>query len=92
MERRYLEGIFIGLGSAVAEEKRIVVIAAELAELCGELLLKRVLHGVRIETERCRLLLHLLHIMRMTMTYGYDGVAAVKVCIYIPVLIPKDCA
>ena len=40
VERRYLEGIFIGLGSAVAEEKRIVVIAAELAELCGELLLK----------------------------------------------------
>jgi hypothetical protein len=27
----------------------------------------------------------------MTMTYGYDGVAAVKVCIYIPVLIPKGC-
>jgi hypothetical protein len=92
VERRYLEGIFIGLGSAVAEEKRIVVIAAELAELCGELLLKRVLHSVRIETERCRLLLHLLHIMRMTMTYGYDGVAAVKVGIYLPVFIPKRCS
>jgi hypothetical protein len=30
--------------------------------------------------------------MRMTMTYGYDGVAAVKVGIYLPVFIPKRCS
>ena len=65
VERSQLQCIFVGFGTAVDEEQRIVLVAAGFAQSFGHLLLQFVDDGVGIESQCGHLLADHLHIMRM---------------------------
>ena len=89
MEGRQFEGIFIGLGPAVAEEKMIVRIAADGTQFFGQRVLQTILHGIGVKAQPGNLLRDGLHIMRVTVADADDGVSAVKVQIFLPGGIPQ---
>ena len=79
VERRELEGVLVRLGTGVDQEQGVVVVARSLAEAVGELLLERVNHRVGVKAQLADLLADGLHVGRMAMSYGDDGMAAVEV-------------
>ena len=87
-ERRQFQRVLVGLGSAVDEEQLVVVIAADLAQSLGQLLLQLVNHRVRVEPNLIELLRHLLYVVRMRMSDGDDGMTAVEVQIFLPLVVP----
>ena len=90
-ERSQLQGVLVGLGAAVAEEERIVVISRQFAQLVRQLLLQGVDDGIRIEPDLRELRRDHLHIVRMGVTYRDDGMAAVEIEILDTVAIPQIC-
>ena len=88
LEGSSLEGVFVGLGTAVAQEQRVVGVAALQAEFAGQLHLQRILHRVGVKTESAQLPLHHLHIDRVTVSDGNHGVASVKVEVFRAFLVP----
>ena len=58
----------------------------------GQLLLQRVDHGVGVEAQRGRLPAQGLHVVRVGMAYGNDGMSAVEVEVFGAVVIPHMAA
>ena len=66
VERGELQGILVGLGPRVAEEKAVVVVTRDAAQSLRQLHLKRILDRVGVESETCDLLLHGPHVVGLT--------------------------
>ena len=79
MERSELQSVLVSLSAGVDEKQLIVVITARLAQPFCQLLLQSVDDGVAVEAELRQLGGKHRGIMRMTMTYRYDGRAAIKI-------------
>ena len=92
MERGKLQSVFVGLGTGIDEEELIVVITTGFSKALGELLLQMVDNGIGIESKRVQLLGEFLDIMRMAMTDADDGMAAVKVKIFLAFAVPNVAA
>ena len=87
-ERCQLEGVFVGLGTAVDEEQLVVVVAADASQPAGQLGLQRVDHGVGVEPDALQLLRHPLDVVRMRVSYRDDSVPAVEVEVLLTLVVP----
>ena len=88
VEAGQLECILIGLGAAVDEEELVVVVAADLTQSLGQLLLQAVDDAVGIEAKLIELLRNALCIVGMAVADADDGVATVEVEILLPLVVP----
>ena len=79
VERRQFQGVLVGLGPRVAEEKAVVVVTRDAAQSLRQLHLKRILDRVGVESQACDLLLHGPHVVGLRMPDRDHGMAAVKV-------------
>jgi hypothetical protein len=82
VERGEFHGVFVCLGSGVAEKEGIVIVAGDASQSVGEFLLEGVLHGVRIEAQTAYLVGNGRHIEWMGVAHGDHGVASVEVEIF----------
>ena len=92
VEGGQLEGVLVGFGTAVDEEERVVFVAAGLAQSFGHLLLELVDDGVGVEAQGGYLVADHLHVVRMGVADGDDGMAAVEVEVLRTVLVPHVAA
>ena len=92
MEGGQLQGVLVGFGTAVDEEERVVFVAAGLAQAFGHLLLELVDDGVGVEAQGGYLVADHLHVVRMGVADGDDGMAAVEVEVLRTVLVPHVAA
>ena len=92
VERGELECILVGLRSGIDEEEAVVFVAGRLAESLGKLALQQVDDGVGVETQHARLAAHCLHIVRVGVTDGDDGMAAVEVQVLRAPVVPDTAA
>ena len=88
MERSKLQGILVGLGAGIVQEKAVVGIAGGFAELVCKLLLQRILNAVGVESYAVELVLKCFHITRMAVSHGDDGMAAVEVQVFLSLVVP----
>jgi hypothetical protein len=88
MERSQLQGVLVGLRTAVDEEQTVVLITTYLAQAVGQLLLELVHHGVAVEPQLGHLSADGFHIMRMRMTDADDGMSAIEVKIFCALFVP----
>ena len=89
LEGRQLEGVLIGLGSAVAQEQVIAVIAADPAQFGRQGILEAVLHGIGVEPQLLELLLDGRYILRMAVPDADHRMTAVQVQVFLAVFIPQ---
>ena len=74
--------------SAGRKKKLIIIISARLAEALSELLLKRILNGITVETEFIELLSHSLHIVRMAVSHADYCVSAIEIKVFLTFIVP----
>ena len=89
MEGSQFEGVLVGFGPAVAEEKMILGIAADLSQFLGQGVLEAILDRVGIEAQLGNLLGDGLYIMRMAVANTDDGVSAIKVQVLLTLSVPQ---
>ena len=92
VEGGQLQRILVGFRAAVDEEQLIVVVAARLAQPFGQLHLQFVDDRVGVEAQHGHLLADHLHIVRMGMADGDDGMAAVEVEVLGALVVPDVAA
>lgn len=88
MERGELESVLIGLGTGIDQKQPIVLITAGAAQTFGQLLLKAVHHRIGIKAQLRELMLQRTDIMRVTMTYADNGMATVKIKVFLSGTVP----
>ena len=88
VEGGQFQRVLVGFGAAVDEEQLIVVVAADLAQAFGQLLLQLVDDRVGVEAQRGHLLADHLHVVRVGMADGDDGVAAIEVKVFSALFVP----
>ena len=89
MEAGQLERILISLGTAVDEKQLVVIVAADLAESLGQLLLQAVDDAVGVEAELRELFAYAFRIVRMAMADADDGMATIEVEILLAFVVPN---
>ena len=77
LERSQLQGVLVGLGTAVDQEQLVVVVARNLAQSFGQLLLQGIDDGVAVESQLANLAGDGFHIVRMGVADADDGVSAI---------------
>ena len=87
-----LQGVLVGLRTAVDEEQAIVLIAAGVPQPFGQLALEFVDHGIAVEAQLSHLAAHGLHVVGMCVTDGDDGVAAIEVEVLRSLFVPNATA
>jgi len=92
VERREFQCVLVCLSTAVDEEKAVVLVSAGFAEALRELALQGVLHGVAVETECLQLPRHGLYVVGMAMADADDGMAAVKIEVFLSLAVPDGAA
>lgn len=88
MEGGELEGIFVGFGTTVDEEKGIVVIAGDLTEPLSEALLEGIDDGIGVEAELLELGGKGMDIVRVCVSDGDHGMPTIKVEVILTFVIP----
>ena len=88
LERCQLQGILVGLSSAVDEKQLIVFITTDLAQSLCQLLLQLVDHRIGIKTNLPQLFRHLLDIVRVGMSNRNHCVTTIKVKILLSLVVP----
>ena len=79
LERGQLQGVLVGFGARVAEEKPVVVAARQPSEAVGQPLLERVLHRIGVEAQPGDLPLYGVDVVRMGVADRDHGVPAVEI-------------
>ena len=87
-EGSQLQGILVCFGTRVDEEELIIFITAYLAQTLSEFHLQLVDDRIGIETQVVQLVGEHLHIVRMAMTDADNGMTAIKVEIFLPLVVP----
>ena len=82
VERSQFQGVLVRLGSRVAEEEAVIVVARCAAQFFGQGGLERVLDRVGIEPQPCGLLREGPYIVGLRMADRDDGMAAVEVEVF----------
>ena len=88
-KRCQLQGILIGLSTAIAEEELIVRIARQLAQLLGQLNLQAIHHSIRVEANLRELVGDFLDIMGVSVTNRNHSVTTIEVEVLHTILIPQ---
>ena len=57
--------------------------------MCGQLLLNRNLHRVGVEADVLQLLGEALHVVRVAVADGNNGVAAVEIQVFLALVVPE---
>ena len=89
VEGRQLQRILVGLGPRVAQKQRVILIARHLAQLVRQLRLKGNLHRVGVEADVLQLLGEALHVVRVAVADGNNGVATVEIQVFLTLVIPQ---
>ena len=87
MERSEFKSIFVGFSTAVDEEYVVVRIAAGDAKSMREFDLNGVVDRVAVEVEPSKLFGNQLDEMRMSVANGNDSVSAIKVNVFVTLVI-----
>ena len=87
VERGQLQGILIGFGARIDEEEAVIVVTRRTAQLLGQLGLQLVDHRIGIEGQPVELRREFLDIIGVGVPYRNHGVAAVKVEIFITLVV-----
>ena len=88
VERCEFQRVLIGFRAAVHQEQLVIVVAAGLAQVFGQLLLQGVDDRVGVEADVGQLLVDGFHVVGMAVSYADDGMAAVEVEIGCAFLVP----
>ena len=88
VEGGQLQRVLVGFGAAVDEEQLVVVVAARLAQAFGQLLLQLVDDRVGVEAQGGHLFADHLHVVRVGMADGDDGMAAIEVEVFSALFVP----
>ena len=88
VETGELQRILVGLRTTVDQEEAVVLITADFSEALSELLLQGVDDTIGVESNLLHLIVDSLHIMRMTMAYADDSMAAIEVQILLSFIVP----
>ena len=83
-----LHRIFVGLGSRIAQEKLVIPLAGQFAQLRGQLALLIDDDRIGIETDMLQLVDHFFHVVRMGMADRDDGMSAVHIEITGSLVVP----
>ena len=89
VEGGQLQRILVGLGPRVAQKQRVIVVARHLAQLVRQLRLNRNLHRVGVEADVLQLLGEALHVVRVAVADGNNGVAAVEIQVFLALVVPQ---
>ena len=88
MERRQFQGVFVRLGSRIAQEKLVIPLAGKFAQLISQLALLVDNYRIRIESDMLQLVYDRIHIVRMRVPDRNYGMSAVHIQITGSFIVP----